>query len=332
MHSRKTMVGRSTLYLGVMVLGAFATAAHAQSTSNCAPYPAFPDENCTGWKHTGVTLTPYSGPTTITTAGTVIDGKEINSSLVIAANNVTIRRSQVNGIIETNGSASGLLIEDVKIDGRNSMWQCVGRSSNGVNSRGFTVRRSEITGCAQGVYASNFTLEDSYIHGLYGSGTVHSEAILGLQGNIVVRHNRIIGDYRQEGSWDPNDGGMSSAVSFYTHSSFWPDINNVTFEKNFLGTGASGRGQAGFCLYGGGSDDGGNTSNGIFRDNVFDRGSSGKCGRHGPVTWVATGPGSCWSNNRYEDGTAISGAAPACSGGSTPAPKIPAPPSSITVQ
>lgn len=33
----------------------------------CPPFPAFPDASCTGWQHTGVTLTPYTGPYVITT-------------------------------------------------------------------------------------------------------------------------------------------------------------------------------------------------------------------------------------------------------------------------
>src|SRR5690348_15617288 len=39
------------------------------TAAGCPAYPAFPDANCTGWQHTGVTLTPYTGPSTIDVDG-----------------------------------------------------------------------------------------------------------------------------------------------------------------------------------------------------------------------------------------------------------------------
>src|SRR5262245_51878097 len=56
--------------------------------SACPPLPAFPDENCTGWRHTGVTLEPFTGDTTITDDGTVIDGADIEGCLTVRASNV----------------------------------------------------------------------------------------------------------------------------------------------------------------------------------------------------------------------------------------------------
>src|SRR5690606_6220223 len=42
----------------------------------------WPTAGNTGWRHTGVTLTPYTGPVKITEP-TVIDGKDITGCLVI---------------------------------------------------------------------------------------------------------------------------------------------------------------------------------------------------------------------------------------------------------
>ena len=55
----------------------------------------FPTPETTGYKHTGVTLTTYTGPSTITVAGTVIDAKQITTCLTISAPNVTIKRSRI---------------------------------------------------------------------------------------------------------------------------------------------------------------------------------------------------------------------------------------------
>ena len=72
----------------------------------------------------GTTLTPYSGPTTITTAGTVIDDKEITSQLNINANNVTIENSDVdysnsgNAAINVGASNTGFLLEHSSVHGQ----------------------------------------------------------------------------------------------------------------------------------------------------------------------------------------------------------------------
>jgi hypothetical protein len=289
-----------------------------QAASSCPEYPAFPDANCTGWQHTGVTLTNYSGPTTITTAGTVIDSKRINSSITIAANNVTIKRSEVNGQIFINGSTrTGVLVEDVKVNGGNvgggGAGQCIGGNSGsagGSTADGFVIRRADISGCSQGVYGRGFTLEDSYIHDLYATGSDHSEAILGHTGQIVIRHNYLYAGYNSQAR---TTDGMSAVIALYTHSSFWGNISGVTLEQNYLKTDDSGKGQAGYCLYGGNSgDNSGNASNTVYKDNVWARGSKNICGWAGPVVWLPSGGNNCWSNNKYEDGVAITSSLPAC--------------------
>src|SRR5689334_17989263 len=57
---------------GTLAAGATAVAASgasggqaakfAAAAGGCPAFPAFPDAGCTGWQHTGVTLTPYTGP------------------------------------------------------------------------------------------------------------------------------------------------------------------------------------------------------------------------------------------------------------------------------
>lgn len=266
-------------------------------TATCAAFPAFPGEDCTGWRHTGVSLTPYTGPMTITADGTVIDGKTITGALVVRAANVTIRRSHVNGTVNVGyGESRNVLIEDVEIDGRNTTYA-------GLGSANFTCRRCNIHGAAQGISGFNFVLEDSWIHDLYGTGTVHSEAVLGYNGNIVMRHNRLSGNYNgASGGFAAGDGGMSAAVALYTHGA-WGPIDGVVFEHNWLNVGSGDRDYAGFCLYSGGAL----TSNGVIRNNVFARNpmNPGKCGYHGNVFDRPTGPGSHWEGNRMEDGTPL---------------------------
>lgn len=319
MLSNTVTIFRGLLILAIGSCAISASPASAQATAGCPAYPQFPDANCTGWQHTGATLSTHTASCTLSTAGAVYDSKLFNCTVVIAAPNITIKRSQINGFVDNASNHGGMLLEDVLIDGRNGGSQCVGRSlTNGITSAGFTLRRVHIRNCNQGVYAGRFTMEDSYIENINGDGTDHTEAILGTgPGPLVVRHSTIIGEANAaSGPWDLSDGGVSAAVAFYVHGSFWPDITQgITFEQNYLRGNATGPVQASFCLYGGASTsgDGGNTTNGIFRNNVFARGHTNQCGRYGPLTAPASGPGSCWSNNRYDDGTVITASGvPAC--------------------
>ena len=267
----------------------------AEPTATCPAYPAFPDGNCTGWRHTGVTLAPYTGPMTITASGTTIDSALITGYLQIKAANVTIKRSQVNGNIDTGyGDSSNVVIEDVEINAGNSVYSALGQAN-------FTCRRCNIYGAAMGVNAYNFTVEDSWIHDLYGTEAVHSEAILGYNGNIVIRHNRLSGNYNSaSGGFNPTDGGMSSSVSLYTH---WGPMSNVVMEKNWLNVGTGDRDWAGYCLYAGGAT----MSASTFKDNVFANHplNPTRCGYYGTVADRASGAGTVWSGNRLESGEPV---------------------------
>jgi hypothetical protein len=285
----------------------------SQTAGGCPPFPAFPDANCTGWQHTGVTLTPYSGPREIYTDNTVIDGKLISNGLYIRASNVTIKRSQINGGVDLGyAQAHNILLEDVEINAGNTTYAAIGAAN-------FTCRRCNIHGGGQGINGYSFTIEDSWIHDLYGEGTVHSEAILAAYSkqsapNRMI-HNRLEGAYGAQGVWNPSDGGMSASVAIYTHGDTWGSQSHVWMEKNLLSVGNSGRDLANYCLYAGTPDSINKLSYSTFKDNVFKRNSStGKCGNNPVSSADNGGVGNCQSGNRYEDGTPISinGNWPAC--------------------
>jgi hypothetical protein len=311
---------RKLLFLGLFLSGT--------ALAECPPFPSFPDASCTGWEHTGVTLTNHASSCTLSTANATYDSKRFNCDIIIAANNITITRSEINGVVNNNNNYSGMVIEDTLIDGGNGGQQCVGRSlSTGITSAGFTLRRAHIKNCNQAVYAARFTVIDSFLENINGDGTDHIESILGTgPGPLVVQHTTIFGEANEEsGPWNPDDGGVSAAVAFYVHGTFWPDINGITFEQNYLRGNPGGDRQAGYCLYGGESTagDGHNSSNAVFRDNVFARGTSGVCGSYGPVVSIASGTNTCWSNNRYDDGTEITSGRPACTASEVVRPNPP---------
>ena len=114
--------------------------------STTCPLPAYPDAGCTGVP-AGTVLTP-SGGLTITTAGTVIDGRDITGQVVVNAPNVTIRNTRDPQQFDVGRSTTTAP----------DCWSRTARSSTGPypGSRtattrsataNFTVRRTEITGC-----------------------------------------------------------------------------------------------------------------------------------------------------------------------------------------
>lgn len=157
----------------------------------------WPDESCTGWEHTGVTLTAYTGSMTLN-AGTTIDSKLINGCLEIAGANVTIKRSKIvcpndgDAIFSVGGHAN-LLVEDVEI-------QCGGANgSTGFGGYNVTLRRVNAYGCENIVFITtegNVLIEWSYLHDPIPYDSVtdpHTDAIQNNGDNVTVFHSVILG-------------------------------------------------------------------------------------------------------------------------------------------
>src|SRR5262245_7175280 len=110
----------------------------------------------------GTTLTPYTGPCTITVANTVIDSKTVNCDLVIRAANVGIRNSRINGMVTDSGVAGAsftIVDSTVSNPARDGGCQCVG-------DHDYTALRVEVVGGLRGGWcASHCTVQDSWSHG-----------------------------------------------------------------------------------------------------------------------------------------------------------------------
>jgi len=253
----------------------------------------------------GTTLTNYTGSCTISTANTIIDSKIVNCDLTINASGVTIRKSIINGSVESSSASNvSFVIEDSLIDG-NDPWACI---NCGVGYRNFTVLRTEIIGTNRGAYCeSNCLIEDSWIHGTnlepVASNLAHASASRAEQ-NTTMRHNTLSCDFT--GPYPNNELGCSADITGYPD--FAP-IHHNTFEGNLLIANNQG---IGYCAYGGGtagkpySSDPANATFIVFRNNVFQRGPNNKCGAYGPVTDFKSGrTGNVWENNRWSDGALV---------------------------
>jgi hypothetical protein len=248
-----------------------------------------------GASNTGVpkgTTLKRSGSLTITKAGTVIDRMDVHGCIEVLASNVTIRRTRVRGDVcgadhsidigYGSDKYHGILIEDVELDGLR-----IQARGAAIGNSGFTCRRCNIHSTGKGVQmGTNVTVEDSYIHDLYGTSVSENAPIQSNGGShYAIRHNNLV--------MDDMPGGTTSLALF---GEFDP-ITDVLVEGNLFNGGT-------YCVYAG-SDPTKKYRLGTrirFLDNAFGRTLHSKCGQYGPATaWSSAGSGNHWSGNHWAD-------------------------------
>ncbi|MBN1171339.1 MAG: right-handed parallel beta-helix repeat-containing protein [Micromonosporaceae bacterium] len=199
-----------------------AAAAHQHNCGSRLSECGFPDATTTGVP-AGTPLTVVVGNVTVTTAGAVIDGQDIQGCVAVEAPNVTIRRSKitcrefwaVRSFADTY-TGGGLLLEDVEID-------CGKSNSTAVGSYGFVARRVNVHDCENGFDIGNTaTVVDSYIHSPFEGVDGHTDGIqLSGGAHITISHNTIL-----------NPGGTSAIISHPANNS------DVVISNNLLAGGA----------------------------------------------------------------------------------------------
>jgi hypothetical protein len=269
----------------------------------------FPDETCTGWEPTGVTLTTWASSCTLSTPNTTYDSQRFNCDILINANNITIKRSEVNGAIDDNADHSGLVVEDTLIDCGNNDIQGIGHAGSGLGEKKtsvITITRVNVQNCSWGFYAGIMTIADSYCHDLWGEGLQHNECLLG-EGPGPHRVSRSTFDGTYNAATTGGEGVSAPAV-FYTHGSSWADIDDVIFNGNYLLSADANTGMyIGFDQI-----DGMHITNAQYYDNVFATGQA--YGTNYVSDFNIGSATNCWGpNNRTSAGTAITtGALPTC--------------------
>lgn len=191
-----------------------------------------PGASNTGWQHTGVRLTPYTGPMTITTDGTVIDGKDIAGQLTISANDVTIQRSRIRSggfyaaYMRVDNGYRNLTIIDSELDGQGNP-----DNDSAVSSHDFKVIRSNVHGWVDGFKAdSNVVIQGNWLHDFSTGNGNHNDGVqISGRGNITVAGNSI--EARSKGE----SGGMNAAV--FTNHAYGIRPDNVTVRGNWINAG-----------------------------------------------------------------------------------------------
>ena len=261
-----------------------------------------------------MTLTPYTGPSTISTNGTVIDGKDITTCLYITASNVTIKNSKIEcagssptdggtmllkygDYYNTSGVPTGLNLTDVEITrpaGNNNS------ADYGIQDYGksLSLTRVYIHNVTSGISFANgqssgangATLQDSYIGGLVNiSGSDHNDAVMSNGGasNVTLSHNTL-----------EVPMGETTPIAMYPESgpnTYW------TIDQNMLNGG-------GYCMYPSYTKGSEQPNNHVtVTNNRFGRKYFSSCGQGGPVDSGVNGAsffdgaGNTWSGNDWAD-------------------------------
>lgn len=249
-------------------------------STSCA-LPNYPEASCTGVP-AGVTLTTVNGDMNITTAGAVIEGKDIRGCVSVNAKNVIIRKSKItcsgtaiHNCTNDNEShpacnGAGLLVEDADISCNSQI------GGTGITTRTYTARRVNVHHCDNVVWVEeNNLVEDSYIHDpiCYNKRLdPHTDGIQIPAGgsNITIRHNTIYGNYEMCDEDEDGDLEQSFGNSAITTGS---GLSNLLITNNLL----AGGGYTLRC-----AEDGAPSTNYRVIDNHFSTIFTPKVGGFGP--------------------------------------------------
>jgi hypothetical protein len=271
-------------------------------TTTTAPPPpptGWPDATNTGVP-AGTTLADYSAPCTITTAGTVIDSKNVTcDTLVVQAANVSITKSKTHAIWVDNDASAGrgwsVTVTDSEVDAGQ-----VQRS--GVSDGSLTLLRDNIHGGQNAVQCDEKStvcdVRESWLHGQYipDNQPWHLGGFLSdgnAAGPIALVHNSVVCDHAVNSVGE----GCTADISFIPNFS---KTSGVTVQNNLLGANIG----SSYCTYGGEKSTSPfpHADHVVYTGNVFARGTNRMCGAYGPVTdFNVNATGNVWTNNTWQD-------------------------------
>ena len=177
----------------------------APTTTVAPPPPApagFPTPATTGVPN-GEVLTVHNGNFVASQPGQVVDKLHITGSLLIEANGVIVKRTQVDDSVvnDTSGSIKSFMISDSTI-GPAVCGTAVGYP-NAVGFANYTAERLEIRGHEDGFRASGpgITIKDSYVKICAPSPEAHADGVQDYPSaqNLVIDHNTV--DMRGAGGY-----------------------------------------------------------------------------------------------------------------------------------
>jgi hypothetical protein len=275
----------------------------------------WPGPKTTGYPHglagdtrTPVTLTNYTGSVDaegdcIINTAVALNAKRFNCNLIIQAK-VTITNSLINGqiYIDSDNPATQnnlnwfLTLQNSEVNTGLVELPVVYEGAIALDHDDI---HGGVTSVQCGDKAAQCVIHDSYLHGqlIQVNSTWHLGGFHSIGGtNYDLTHNYVTCD--QPATYPP-DGGCSGDIVFIPTPPLL--ITHALINKNFLGANPAGA----YCLYGGDRPPDLFATYMTITNNIFARGSNGKCDAFGPVAGTNTGSTNVWSGNVWEDGGTI---------------------------
>lgn len=258
--------------------------------------PSAPSRTNRGWAPTGVTLTTYAGPSTITVANTVLDSVDILDGLTIAATNVQITRSRLRATVSYNASpfqvsSGSLVMTDCELDGAGH--NDVGGGQGILGFTSYTLTRCYLHGGGDNLrMADNTTVDDCWIGDMVNaSSSQHNDAIQSTSGaNLIIKNSTISGNSLAGPAGAAGAWGMPIILKADQGDISSVQISGCTITGGIYGLQI--RNGTGFNA----------TGPFTITSNTFEKGSF----EYGPVDLQPTGTVTS-SGNRYDDGTTVVG-------------------------
>jgi hypothetical protein len=251
----------------------------------------WPGPNNTG-PQAGTPLTSYTGKVLpdhacMITTNTIITAKRLSCQIIVNSGHLTLEDSSLSGEVYNYGAGS-VLIKNTTINGGSDHTETVLGSN-------ITIEDSNLYGNQHEVYCGdNCTVEDSWLHDNHNFGSAdHENSFLSTGGDHYnLQHNSVY-----------CVGGCTGDITFLGSDSEAVVNRNLLVASRY----------AAYCLYpysGGGPSI---VNQMAITNNVFQRGTNGKCAYYGPVYGWDTpnskpgtsGYRNVWSGNIWNDGTVL---------------------------
>lgn len=278
------------------------TSASGSATSGPCASPAacgFPSAADTGPRVQA--LTAHSGDLEIRENGEVINGWNLQGSLDVYANDVTVVDSRIDSAswwaVNLRPGYTGLRVLHSELTGRPGAGPDNGGEDYGVSNMGdgsVEVGWDDVSVFVNALSLGHGNIHDDYVHDLHpfinrSGGYAHVDAIISDGDDHIglrIAHNTLLNPV-------PVDQGPTAAIGLLPNTG---PISDTTVVDNWLAGGA-------YALYGGGAG----ATGVVVTGNVFSTQYHSGCGIYGPVAyWNTGGSGNQWSDNRYSgDGRAI---------------------------
>jgi len=270
------------------------------STGPCASPAAcgFPTAADTGPRTQS--LTAHSGNIEIRRNGEVVSGWNLDGSLDIYANDVTVIDTRIDSAnwwaVNLRPGYTGFRVLHSLLTGQAGAGPDNGGEDYAVSNMGsgtVEVGWDDVSVFADALSLGHGSIHDDYVHDLRSfinrsGGYAHLDAILSDGDDrlgLRIQHNTLLNPV-------PADRGATSVIGLLPNTG---PISDTVVTDNWIAGGS-------YALYGGGAA----ATGVVVTGNVFSTQYWSRCGYYGPAAyWNAVGTGNQWSDNRYSSGSEV---------------------------